>query len=168
MDYLTPKIKKPHVFVLPAQACFCNRAAWCNDISYFSCPFVTVAFLSGVIAQKKARTGNLMPCSLFLSVILRLSCFLILHESGFLPFRLCSPCLQRKSRNVCVWQMPGSCSGILRPGTGASLRSSCRMGSAQWAGRGTPNSNPSLCAQPALQPWRETRQGGKAFCCEFL
>lgn len=54
------KKKKPHVFVLPAQACFCNRAAWCNDISYFNCPFVTVGFLPGIIAQKKTRTGNLM------------------------------------------------------------------------------------------------------------
>lgn len=95
----------------------------------------------------------------------------------FLPFRLCSPFLQTKSRSLCVWQMPGSCSGILGPDTRDSLKGSCRMGSwkglegagRDWKGLAGAllSSTPSLWAQPALQPWHERSREGKLFAVNF-
>lgn len=125
-------------------------------------------FLPGVVAQKKTRTGNLT--SLFFvpvcnSQIPVFSDTTWIPANGFSPFRLCSSFLQTKCRKLCAWQMPGSCAGIL--GTRCKrwpekkLQDALPMGSAWWAGRGSPQFRNSMwgSAYTAAADVRDGRKG---------
>lgn len=126
-----------------------------------------MGFLPGVVAQKKTRTGNLT--SLFFVPVCN-SQILVFPDTtwtqvkGFSPFRLCSSFLQRKCRKLCAWQMSGSCSGIFRTRCRRwpeeQLWDDLPVGSAQWAGRGTPQFRKSMWG-PACTAATDMREGRK-------